>query len=1285
MRSVHGAFEVESQLFRPGPHYVLGAFSEPSFVRDPKLREAGQWLGLTDALDGAGLGQAARESATDQWLALLRWCEGELGSDVQVRELRALTQALDARARAADAAGTSVSIDQLWEDTSSMLSASGGDMADDGRLDDADGRGTSAATLRGRRWGDLRTQLSHVLAALLDRASEMNLNLIPREPRRPSTFDGTAHYGAIREALVSGSQGGLAVLAAPPGSGKSELALSYARYMSDYYDHIFWLRADDSFRLQQDYLVMARMLAGRSGTPSDLRREALRVLETSNRWLIIYDAVIDPALLLRYLPLNPEGHGLCTYWPRNPTIDAHWADYLDVELKVTGPAEGKPLLLGSRNGSGALLQPLSASQAATFLQGAAAGGLPQARDRKEIAKLVARSRLAAVLAASWFRLTGAPASTYVNLWEAAGEHGQAVDFRAALILLWELSGERSFRPPVDPEIEELDLAAVELLGRLVPFGEGGLPEVVLDHPTWTPSTRIDDPRLVRLAELGLVDRSDGFPHIRYFEVHRVARAAVRSLGDFKKHGEENLASAARTVLHEMEKLPPGRPLDSDFDLLPHAEELADRELSDQGPEGRRIVCRPLVAIELRVRAAMFHQRLRRVRAAEARLRLMEQAFEGFPDRIRATLRDTDEAWGIESHTDFQFDIPIKRMAALMASLRQAEYPDAALRLYDLLEKELLDDDDDEIDAAGKAQVFYEGALVLRDLDEIDRAEEASSHAMQLWDALDERWWIAARAVVASLEIDRGELASARRLAEETLDARAGLLDRATTQDQIGQGSADVARSYLSLGRIAFHQGRIPEAETLFQAAEKSWTKALTAVPSLPRISRVSARSNLALMRALRGHLPDAEQDALQAWREANAIYVTEHRGKITIVGNAARVLRLAGRTVAASDAHLQALEMCERFWGTNHRYTVEVRREYAESLLDRGQPEAAFVHLCYALDASRGDYRLGKILARARAWTVLGRLLIDNALSAGPIEVPTDATMLDLGRQALEHAITLFGDAGSDPEHRHPELVTCRLGLAEFHIRRRDGRAVEAAQSAYDLVCNEFAQTGLPTVRPLAKLVRARVLAVGNEEGLEELKELERTVKQLSDHESPLYGAYTPADRLEIALAQIDIDRAILASTNGGGAHTTRDLYKTARATIDRALAPLRSQIGDEPHQLVGRGYAELALLAHRLIGPRQRARNERERDRTRPPFNFAERQFDITKMLHEQGVVKREARERLETIASRLGDVTDAERELALADTRAAYGYTHEAEAWRGRILGSSTTSQDDPSLTKA
>ena len=1284
MRSVHGAFEIESQLFRPGPHYVIGAFSEPSFVRDTRLREAGQWLGLTDSLDGAGLTQAARESPTDQWLALLRWCEGELGSDVQVRELRALTQALDARARAADAAGTSVSIDRLWEDISSTLSASGGDAADEGRPDDADVRGTSAATLRGRRWGDLRTQVSHVLAALLDRASEMNLNLIPREPRRPSTFDGTGHYDAIREALASGSRGGLAVLAAPPGFGKSELALSYARHMSDYYDHIFWLRADSGFRLQQDYLVMARMLAGRSGSPADLRREALRVLETSNRWLIIYDSVVDPALLLRYLPLNPEGHGLCTYWPRNPAIDAHWSEYLDVELRVTGPVEGKPLLVASRNGFDALLQPLSTAQAATFLQGAARGGLPQARDRKEIAKLVAQSRVAAVLAASWFRLTEAPASTYLNLWEAAGEHGEAVDFRAALILLWELSGERSFRPAVDPTTKKLDLAAVELLGRLVPFGEGGVPEVVLDDPEWTPSARIDDPRLVCLAELGLADRSDGFPHIRYFEVHRVAREAVRSLGDFKKHGEENLASASRTVLHEMEKLPPGRPLDSDFDLLPHAEALADRELSEQGPEGRRTVCRPLVAVELRVRAAMFHQRLRRVRAAEARLRLMEQAFEAFRDGIRATLRATDEAWGIEGHADFRFDSPIKRMAALMASLRQAEYPDAARRLYDLLEKELLDDDD-EIDAAGKAQVFYEGALVLRDLDEIARAEEASRHAMELWEGFDERWWIAARAVIASLEIDRGELASARQLADETLKAREGLLESAETQEQIGQGHADVARSYLTLGRIAFHEGRVAEAEKLFEAAEESWTWALTTVPTLPRLSRVSARSNLALMRALRGHMPDAEQDALQAWREANAIYVTEHRGKITIVGNAARVQRLAGRIVAASDAHLQALEMCERFWGTNHRYTVEVRREYAESLLDRGQPEAAFVHLCYALDASRGDYRLGKILARARAWTVLGRLLIDNALSAGPIEVPTDAIMLELGKQALEHAMTLFGDAGSDPDHRHPELVTCLLGLAEFHIRRRDSRAVDVAQAAYDLVRDEFAQTLLPTVTPQAKLVRARVLAMGNENGLDELKKLERTMEQLSDHRSPLYGAYTPTDRLEIALAQIEVDRASLASTNGGGAHTTRDLYKTARATIDRALAPLRSQLGDDPHQLVGRGYAELALLAHRLVGPRQRARNERERDRTRPAFNIADRQFDITRMLHEQGVVKREARERLETVASRLGHLTEAERQLALADTRAAYGYTQEAEAWRGRILGSSTASADDPSLMKA
>jgi hypothetical protein len=95
--------------------------------------------------------------------------------------------------------------------------------------------------------------------------------------------------------------------------------------------------------------------------------------------------------------------------------------------------------------------------------------------------------------------------------------------------------------------------------------------------------------------------------------------------------------------------------------------------------------------------------------------------------------------------------------------------------------------------------------------------------------------------------------------------------------------------------------------------------------------------------------------------------------------------------------------------------------------------------------------------------------------------------------------------------------------------------------------------------------------------------------------------------RLAVELLEVEQD-----GTGDGAAR-----YPEWRDLVIESLAPLRLLIGDEPHQLVARGYAELAGLAHRAVSAetraRSRARNEREAERSMPPFDV-----DLYALTHD-------------------------------------------------------------------
>ena len=86
----------------------------------------------------------------------------------------------------------------------------------------------------------------------------------------------------------------------------------------------------------------------------------------------------------------------------------------------------------------------------------------------------------------------------------------------------------------------------------------------------------------------------------------------------------------------------------------------------------------------------------------------------------------------------------------------------------------------------------------------------------------------------------------------------------------------------------------------------------------------------------------------------------------------------------------------------------------------------------------------GDLLARGRAWTLVGCTLVQTSVSLVPTQSRSDPA-LDLGRDVLEHAHDLFDAAAGESAHRHPDAVTALLGRAEVALRQGDEQAVRLA------------------------------------------------------------------------------------------------------------------------------------------------------------------------------------------------------------------------------------------------
>lgn len=970
---------------------------------------------------------------------------------------------------------------------------------------------------------------------------------------------------------------------------------------------------------------MAAILAGKGSDRADrasLRRAAFEYLENNDRWLIVFVAVHDPALLLQVMPWRQGGgHIVCTYAAPNPEepagdrVEDPWATYFHVE-------------------SSSLLRFDAEAFDAKAELAREVPGAVQEDDFTAVATAVGESRHATALALAWFEYTGPPAPgtdparyarmqlrRYRQLWQRASTLTNAsasASERSAMVQLLELIDPAPWRPPHDLKTEK---DTVELLCRLIPFVAPSLDASTFQTAILTKEgyaegvDRIKDERIVLLEKLALADRAVGAPVRKYFDVNaatlRAVQSAVEADGTDALSGlpdmENAQANAASTMVRILHQPPMKREVpELAFELLPHISALAQRE---QAGIGDAPPARPLLAAELYAYSALCHLDRLRSRTARQQLKRMADVFAALPIGVPIDAERLEDWKGV---ADAEREPVVKRFGKLVKALRMTGFPQAAITVFECLtpiidhevggeERQNVELERPEETAPQIARLRFEAAMAYRDVGTSAMAKEQLRLTKAEWAkpgvVNGESLMAMAKTLTAELAFDDGDFVTARTEAEEALATRQRLLDNAAPGDT-ARHLADVARGFDFVGRIDYVESQTERALRSLNNAVDFWDRAFVDAAAekpprcLDRINQVSARSYLALVQALLGDIPAALAEATTARYDLRA---TPHRphAAAKIKSNIAQVYRLSGRFGDAKALHNAAADDAARAWGRQHTTARLVRRKHADTLLAAGQPDAALQVLREQLFTNPEPEPLspGAILRVARTWSSLGRLLLENSLGS---TTEADRTYLDLAQHAFLGARSRYQEA-ADGQTLNPGVISCLVGLSETALRKGDGqRAIDLAQEAVDRAEHQLGD------RPPVAAIRARLIRVRAAQGRYD----QQLIEKLDSELAPVLATvvHSPTDRFEIALARAELRVAAweLAPDASGSA-----VLANIKDWLEDALATIVEANGTQPHQLLASFYGELAVLADRLGLPgQQRARNERERERLRPAFS---------------------------------------------------------------------------------
>ncbi|OQV00974.1 NB-ARC domain-containing protein [Cladophialophora immunda] len=133
--------------------------------------------------------------------------------------------------------------------------------------------------------------------------------------------------------------------------GKTQVALEYTHRYGDFYDYIFWVRAETGLEMIKDIITISDKLNleqpkhGGDGAIIDKVRTWFETT-TDRKWLLVFDNVEDMESLTPYRPRL--GHGSLLLTSQNAGLRSQTTH--NIPLKPFGEEEGASFLLKQLNG-----------------------------------------------------------------------------------------------------------------------------------------------------------------------------------------------------------------------------------------------------------------------------------------------------------------------------------------------------------------------------------------------------------------------------------------------------------------------------------------------------------------------------------------------------------------------------------------------------------------------------------------------------------------------------------------------------------------------------------------------------------------------------------------------------------------------------------------------------------------------------------------------------------------------------------------------------------------------
>ena len=329
-------------------------------------------------------------------------------------------------------------------------------------------------------------------------APPLNATLSLSHPRNPF-FTG-------REELLAGLETAfrtthVIALCGMGGVGKTQVATEYAHRVHEGHRSVLWMNAEGGGDIEASVAAAAQSLELREASESNTAAAAAAVrrwLAASSDWLLVLDNLVDPALLLEWLPVAQAGRVLVTCRHQATGSLAH-----TLALEPMTAAESVDLLLRraklvSHDGS-------SAEIASSLQRGAA-----------EIAEVMGGLPLALDQAGAYLEETGATLSDYIAL------------YRERRLALLDRRGTTSFEHP-DSVVTTL-LLSFEKLRQANPDAASLLTLCAFLYPSEIPEAlfRLDPYRLgeamASIRSFSLVQRSASR---QTFSVHRLLQTVLR--------------------------------------------------------------------------------------------------------------------------------------------------------------------------------------------------------------------------------------------------------------------------------------------------------------------------------------------------------------------------------------------------------------------------------------------------------------------------------------------------------------------------------------------------------------------------------------------------------------------------------------------------------------------------------------------------------------------------------------------------------------------------------------